>query len=85
MTETLGSMAIFYRLWSQLLQNFIIPQVPKSPPKERKVVIVGITRLLTQSTRMLSDPLAQAWYVVPLFPYHPLPFPLSHTLVLGLC
>ena len=50
-----------FSLWSQLLVNFVIPQVPKSPPKERKVVIVGITRLLTQSTLMLQGTLSQAW------------------------
>ena len=56
----------FARLWSQLLVNFVIPQVPKSPPKERKVVIVGITRLLTQSTLMLQNQaLIQAWCVFP--------------------
>ncbi|KAI0714440.1 armadillo-type protein [Cerioporus squamosus] len=50
------------QLWSQLLANFVIPQVPKSPPKERKVVIVGITRLLTQSSLMLQNQaLTQAW------------------------
>ncbi|KAI0775001.1 Cse1-domain-containing protein [Trametes elegans] len=53
--------AIQPQLWSQLLANFVIPQSPKMPPKDRKVVIVGLTRLLTQSTRMLQEPLAQAW------------------------
>ncbi|EJF64481.1 importin alpha re-exporter, partial [Dichomitus squalens LYAD-421 SS1] len=48
-------------LWSQLLANFIIPQAPKSPPKERKVVIVGLTRLLSQSVLMLQDARVQAW------------------------
>lgn len=49
------------RLWSQLLVNFIIPQAPKSPPKERKVIVVGLTRLLAQSTLMVQDPRTQAW------------------------
>ncbi|KAI0329277.1 Cse1-domain-containing protein [Cubamyces sp. BRFM 1775] len=49
------------QLWSQVLANFVIPQAPKMPPKDRKVVIVGLTRLLTQSTFMLREPLAQAW------------------------
>ncbi|KAI0749865.1 armadillo-type protein [Daedaleopsis nitida] len=53
--------AIQPQLWKQLLVNFFIPQAPKSPSKERKVVIVGITRLLTQSTLMLREPLVQAW------------------------
>ena len=57
------------RLWSQLLTNFIIPEAPKSPPKERKVVIVGLTRLLSQCSLMLQEPRAQSWYV--LAPYLP--------------
>ncbi|PIL29858.1 hypothetical protein GSI_08065 [Ganoderma sinense ZZ0214-1] len=48
-------------LWSQLLVNFIIPQAPKSPPKERKVVVVGLSRLLAQSALMFQDPHTQAW------------------------
>ena len=54
------------RLWGQLLTNFIIPEAPKSPPKERKVVIVGLTRLLTQCSLMAQQPLAQEWSVAPL-------------------
>ena len=54
-------MSGYLRLWSQLLVNFIIPQAPKSPPKERKVVVVGLTRLLAQSTLMFQDPRTQAW------------------------
>ncbi|KAI0366303.1 Cse1-domain-containing protein [Pilatotrama ljubarskyi] len=49
------------QLWSQILANFVIPQSPKMPPKDRKVVVVGLTRLLTQSSLMLRPPLAQAW------------------------
>ncbi|OSC99927.1 Cse1-domain-containing protein [Trametes coccinea BRFM310] len=49
------------QLWSQILANFVIPQAPKMPPKDRKVVVVGLTRLLTQSTLMLQEPLIQAW------------------------
>ncbi|CDO76999.1 hypothetical protein BN946_scf184298.g26 [Trametes cinnabarina] len=48
-------------LWAQILANFVIPQAPKMPPKDRKVVIVGLTRLLTQSSLMLREPLIQAW------------------------
>ena len=57
------------RLWSQILTNFIIPEAPKSPPKERKVVIVGLTRLLSQCSLMLQEPRVQSWYV--LAPYLP--------------
>ncbi|KAH9947043.1 Cse1-domain-containing protein [Amylocystis lapponica] len=49
------------QLWSQILANFVIPQVPKMPPKDRKVVVVGLTRLLTQSALMLQVPSLQAW------------------------
>ncbi|KAI0648900.1 Cse1-domain-containing protein [Trametes meyenii] len=53
--------AIQPRLFSQILDNFVIPQGPKMPPKDRKVVIVGLARLLTQSQLMQREPLAQAW------------------------
>ncbi|OJT05838.1 Importin-alpha re-exporter [Trametes pubescens] len=48
------------QLWSQILANFVIPQVPKMPQKDRKVVVVGLTRLLSQSTLMHQGTLAQS-------------------------
>ncbi|KAI0636204.1 Cse1-domain-containing protein [Trametes polyzona] len=47
------------QLFSQILTNFVIPQAPKMPPKDRKVVLVGLTRLLSQSTLMHQGALAQ--------------------------
>ncbi|KAF8963542.1 importin alpha re-exporter [Flammula alnicola] len=49
------------QLWYQLLTNFIIPQAPKFPAKERKLAVVGITRLLCHSTLMLQEPSVRAW------------------------
>jgi exportin-2 (importin alpha re-exporter) len=49
------------RLWSQVLNNFVTPQVPKMPPKDRKVVVVGMTRMLTESEIMMREPNIQAW------------------------
>ncbi|KAG2131005.1 CAS/CSE protein [Suillus clintonianus] len=49
------------QLWSQILLNFIVPQVPKMPHKDRKVAAVGLIRMLTQSTIMLTPPSAQSW------------------------
>lgn len=49
------------QLWSQILANFIIPQVPKMPHKDRKIAAVGLIRMLTQSTIMLTPPSAQSW------------------------
>ncbi|KAG1767590.1 CAS/CSE protein [Suillus placidus] len=49
------------QLWSQILVNFIVPQVPKMPHKDRKVAAVGLIRMLTQSTIMLTPPNAQSW------------------------
>ncbi|KAG6828872.1 hypothetical protein H0H92_006481 [Tricholoma furcatifolium] len=48
-------------LWSQILVNFIVPQIPKMPTKDRKLTVVGITRILTQSTFMTQPPSASAW------------------------
>ncbi|KDR74835.1 hypothetical protein GALMADRAFT_249739 [Galerina marginata CBS 339.88] len=49
------------QLWSQILTNFVIPQAPKFPHKERKLAVVGITRLLCHSTLMLQEPSIKAW------------------------
>ncbi|KAG1807455.1 CAS/CSE protein [Suillus subaureus] len=49
------------QLWSQILVNFIVPQVPKMPHKDRKVAAVGLIRMLTQSTIMITPPSAQSW------------------------
>ncbi|KAG2159252.1 CAS/CSE protein [Suillus bovinus] len=50
------------QLWSQILVNFIVPQVPKMPHKDRKVAAVGLIRMLTQSTIMLTPPSTHNWH-----------------------
>ncbi|KAF8452427.1 CAS/CSE protein [Boletus edulis BED1] len=49
------------QLWSQILMGFVIPQVPKMPHKNRKVTAVGLTRMLTESQVMLSEPASRSW------------------------
>ncbi|KAJ6621313.1 importin alpha re-exporter [Mycena sp. CBHHK59/15] len=49
------------RLWSQILNNFVVPQVPLMPQKDRKLTVVGLTRLLTRSTIMMQEPNVQLW------------------------
>ncbi|KIJ59904.1 hypothetical protein HYDPIDRAFT_99775 [Hydnomerulius pinastri MD-312] len=49
------------QLWSQILTGFVVPQVPKMPHKDRKVAAVGLTRMLTESTVMLSEPSVRTW------------------------
>ncbi|KAI5122027.1 hypothetical protein M0805_008018 [Coniferiporia weirii] len=49
------------QLWSQLLGNVILPQVSKMTPKDRKVVIVGMTKMLTQSNITLAEPAVAQW------------------------
>jgi len=49
------------QLWSQILDNFIVPQVPKMPNKDKKLAFVGVTRLLTQSSYMLQQPSVNTW------------------------
>ena len=49
------------RLWSQIVTNFVIPQISQLAVKDRKVAAVGLTRLLTQSTYSLKDPNVKAW------------------------
>ena len=53
----------FSRLWSQILINFVVPQAPKFPHRERKLAAVGVTRTLCHSTLMMQQPSIQAWYV----------------------
>ncbi|KAJ7695191.1 importin alpha re-exporter [Mycena rosella] len=49
------------RLWSQVLTNFVAPQVPLMPQKDRKLAVVGLTRLLTRSRSMMQEPNVQLW------------------------
>ncbi|KAJ7077918.1 CAS/CSE protein [Mycena belliarum] len=49
------------RLWSQILTNFVVPQVPLMPQKDRKLAVVGLTRLLTRSRAMIQEPNVQLW------------------------
>ncbi|EIW74080.1 importin alpha re-exporter [Coniophora puteana RWD-64-598 SS2] len=48
-------------LWSQILVNFVVPQAPIVPHRDRKVAVVGLTRMLTQSEIMLQGTNVQAW------------------------
>jgi hypothetical protein len=51
-----------FRLWSQILNNFVVGQLPKVPLKDHKVVVVGLTRMLTQSDVMMQEPNVHTWY-----------------------
>ncbi|KAK0534025.1 importin-alpha export receptor [Tilletia horrida] len=44
-----------------LLQGVILPEMQKIAERQRKIVAVGLTRLLTNSTIMLSEPHVKAW------------------------
>ena len=52
-----------FSLWSQIFANFVVPQAPKMPTKDRKLAAVGLTRILTQSNVMLQGPNIMTWYV----------------------
>ncbi|KAJ6474605.1 CAS/CSE protein [Mycena vitilis] len=49
------------RLWSQIMTNFVVPQVPLMPQKDRKLAVVGLTRLMTRSSSMMQEPNVQLW------------------------
>lgn len=49
------------QLWSNILNNFLIPEVPKFPPKDRKLAAIGITRMICESTFMLQEPSVRLW------------------------
>ncbi|KAG7451472.1 importin alpha re-exporter [Guyanagaster necrorhizus] len=48
-------------LWSQILINFILPEASRIPIKDRKVAVVGLTRLLTGTQYMLIEPSVRTW------------------------
>jgi len=48
-------------LWSQIMTNFVIPQVPLTVPKDQKVVAVGIVRMLVESEVMRKPELVNTW------------------------
>jgi len=48
-------------LWSQIVSNFVMPQIAQLVLKDRKVAAVGLTRLLTQSTLALKEPNVKTW------------------------
>ena len=51
------------RLWSKILNNFLIPEAPNFSTKDRKLAAIGITRMITESTFMLQEPSVRSWYV----------------------
>ncbi|KAL4253719.1 XPO2/CSE1 family protein [Abortiporus biennis] len=49
------------QLWSQIMTSFVIPEIPKMPPKDYKVVAVGMTNLLTHSSIMVNPSNVATW------------------------
>jgi len=41
----------------------LLPEAQKVPTKDRKLVVVGLTNLLTRSTKMLNEPHVRIWWV----------------------
>ncbi|KAF7309671.1 Importin N-terminal domain-containing protein [Mycena indigotica] len=48
-------------LWGQILKNIVVPQLALMPQKDRKLTVVALTRLLTQSSRMTQPPYTELW------------------------
>jgi hypothetical protein len=46
--------------FSKMLEK-TLPDIQKTPAKDRKLVMVGLTCLLTKSEKMLSAPGVNAW------------------------
>ena len=53
-------MANLNRIFGNVLQA-VLPDLQKTPSRNRKIVIVGLVRLLTQSTYMRSPPGSAQW------------------------
>ena len=45
-----------HTLWSQIVSNFVMPQISQLVQNDRKVAAIGLVRLLTQSTLSLKEP-----------------------------
>jgi hypothetical protein len=50
----------FSSIFGQLLQT-ILPDIQKANARDRKLVSIGLARVLTQSRTMLNPPLVQIW------------------------
>lgn len=48
-------------LLAGILQGVILPEMQKIAERQRKIVAVGITRLLTHSSLMTNEPLVKVW------------------------
>ncbi|KAF7308719.1 Importin N-terminal domain-containing protein [Mycena chlorophos] len=48
-------------LWGQILKNVVVPQLALMPQKDRKLTVVGLTRLLTRSAHMSQGSYVQLW------------------------
>ncbi|KAF8596041.1 hypothetical protein BDV93DRAFT_79575 [Ceratobasidium sp. AG-I] len=53
--------AIQNGLWAQILTHVLLPEVPRTQPRDNKVVSVGLTRMLVHSQRSVQPPAADAW------------------------
>lgn len=49
------------RIWGGILTGVAIPQIALARAKDRKIIAVGLTRLLTECPAMLAEPYAKTW------------------------
>ena len=59
----LGLVVLSGRLWSNLFGNILLPEIARIPTKDRKVAVVGVTRLLTQCPSMRQGLNLPLWSV----------------------
>lgn len=48
-------------LWGNISSSILLPQVPLFLPKDRKIAVAGLTKLLTESPLMLQEPNIRTW------------------------
>lgn len=51
------------RLWATLFGKMLLPEIRKIGRKERKVAVVGLTRLLTEGRAMREGANGELWCV----------------------
>lgn len=61
LSKTRISSLIFYRLWGSVLKDVMLPVVQKVPPQEKRLVSVGLTRLLFRGEATVALSNSEVW------------------------
>jgi len=54
-------LTVVSRLWGSVLKDVILPVFPKVPPQDKRLVLVGLTRILFLGQATVANNNPQAW------------------------